>query len=96
MMFSNLDLSPMQSGETKSQRELRKRIESEYSDAAIVCSETFAKMCQCILNTMRPEIAGYEIMKATEKIHRFAYIKCDDYDIQIDLLNRTFMKCEHM
>ena len=96
MMFSNLDTSPMQVGETRSQRELRERIEAEYSDAAIECSKAFAETCRCILATARPEVVGYEIMRAAEKIYRYAYIKCDGYDIQIDLLNRNFMKCEHM
>ena len=81
MMFSNLDVSPMQIGETKEQRELRERIEAEYSDAAIECSKTFAETCRCILATARQEVV---------------YIKCDGYDIQIDLLNRNFIKCEHM
>ena len=96
MTFINLDTSPMQVGETAAQKELRERIEAEYSDAAMRCSEEFANACKHIIETVDPSVAGHEIMDAARQIHRYAYIQCDGCDIQIDLLNRNFMKCKHM
>jgi hypothetical protein len=94
--FKNLDRSIVSLSETGEERALRERIETEFSDRAAEIGAEFQAKAVESLASCNPAYAGTGIDALMRNIPRFAYIKCDTYDIQIDLLLHSFLRCEHI
>ena len=97
MIFKNLDIGPMQAFKTKSQEDLQKRIEEEFSEQAEEIGRKFHKEATELLASLEhPEYAGSAIAGLMSRTPRFAYIKHykaangKEREIEIDLLEHTF------
>lgn len=89
MTFINMNASLW--GEANWQREIIKRVETEYREKAVAVSAEFAAEATSALEQAHPGYAGTAINAAMRKIHRYEYIKAIEadgklWDAQIDLL----------
>lgn len=71
-------------------------ISKEFSAQAIEASNALKELIPQFTLGVKEGFYGIGIKKAIENVPRFAYIKREDYDIEIDLLFHTFRKCIHL
>lgn len=89
MTFINMNASLW--GEANWQREIIKRVETEYREKAVAVSAEFAAEAASALEQAHPGYAGTAINAAMRKVQRYAFIKEIEaegsrWDVQIDLL----------
>ena len=95
VIFKNMSNSPMQLNTPDWQLDVMKRIEEEYSDSAIECSEAFAEKVKKMTETTLPAYYGIQIQEILFNSPRYAYISDikspfgETYTAEIDLIMHT-------